>query len=61
MKVEQFLTLNEVARRVNYSRLTIRHEITAGRLEAMRTGQRGHFRISEEAYERWLATFHQAA
>lgn len=51
---EEYLTVKQVARRLNYSRQTILRRIADGQLEAMRSnGTSGHIRISREAFNRF--------
>lgn len=45
----RLLTVDEVARRLRQSRVTIRRKVAAGELEAVRLGDHGPLRIPEDA------------
>jgi len=51
MQVEtsRLLTVDEVARQLRQSRVTVRRKIQAGELEAVRLGEHGPLRIPEDA------------
>jgi excisionase family DNA binding protein len=58
---EVYLSIAEIADLLAVSRWKIRKEITDGKLEAIRVTDRGDFRISERAYNEWLANRDPAA
>jgi excisionase family DNA binding protein len=59
--MERYLTVNEVAHRLNLSRWKIYAEITAGRLAAVRVTDRGDYRVTEDALMEWLGSRSPAA
>ena len=48
---EAFLTLDDVAERVNVSRSTVRREISRGNLQAVRIGSQ--LRVHPDEFRRW--------
>jgi excisionase family DNA binding protein len=49
---ESFLTVDDVAERVNVSRATVRREISRGNLQAVRIGSR--LRVRPDDFRRWV-------
>ncbi len=63
MQVEtsRLLTVDEVARQLRQSRVTVRRKIQAGELEAVRLGEHGPLRIPEDALAAHLRPTSSAA
>ena len=63
MQVEtpRLLTVDEVARRLRQSRVTIRRKITSGELEAVRLGDHGPLRVPVDALAAHLRPTSSAA
>jgi excisionase family DNA binding protein len=59
--IERYFTVTEIAVRFSLSQRTIKREITANRLEAIRVNDRGDYRVSERALNQWVANRQPAA
>lgn len=59
--IEHYFSISEIAAQLSLSTRTIRRQIAAGRLEAVRMTDRGDYRVTEGALDEWLRSRKSAA